>query len=215
MINLQHVRLLKNLKNKHGHLNGESIEKKFRRLQSLSAPDIKLDQNTYNTQWQDYFEQEKNHLTAVNQFLQFTTIGHIGSTAIPGMSSKAIIDIAAYTEQSLLAMNIDEANPLTKTLTNLGYQNYGLSPIHEHCYWFWRQDNEYLIALHIAEQNNPCFHDSFLFRDFLKQKPEKITEYQTAKQKILQSDTDLFSYSVKKMDVYCDILAEARQGLGG
>jgi GrpB-like predicted nucleotidyltransferase (UPF0157 family) len=203
MINMQYVRLLKGLKYKHGDLNGEPVDKKFRRLLSLKTPDIGLEQLPYDDQWPQWFTNELLRLTQQGSEFKLSQVEHIGSTSIEGMTSKGIIDMVAV---SPLAPDDETVQQL---MAQLGYKFYGSSPINERCFWYWRVEVDRCYVVHLAHLSQTFFAEPLLFRDYLKAEPTKRDLYQAYKVQALADSSDLFSYSVRKMDVYCDILADA------
>lgn len=205
MINMKYVRLLRSLKHKHGELNGEAIERTFRRLLSLKNPAIDLAQLPYNPNWPDWFAHEAEKLTANTVSLSPAMIEHIGSTSIGGMSSKGIIDMA------MLCKSEANSEEVKQLLATMDYQFYGVSPINAQCYWYWRVETDRCFVVHLAEIKNTCFEQPLLFRDYLRANPSQCEQYQSFKQQALALDEDLFSYSVRKLDIYCDLLNQAKQ----
>ncbi len=205
MINMEYVRLLKGLKHKHGDLNGEPVDKRFRRLLSLKTPEIKLEQLPYNDQWPQWFSKELLRLNQQGSELSLSEVQHIGSTSIEGMTSKGIIDMVA----------VSPFEPDDKTvqalMAKLGYEFYGCSPIHGKSCWYWRVETDRCYVVYLANSSQTFFVAPCLFRDYLRAEPDKRDLYQAYKIQALADSPDLFSYSVRKMDVYCDILADAEK----
>ncbi|GGI79614.1 hypothetical protein GCM10007978_16800 [Shewanella hanedai] len=205
MINMEHVRLLKGLKHKHDDLNGEPVDKTFRRLLSLKAPEIRLEQLPYNDQWPQWFAKELLRLNQQGNELGLSEVQHIGSTSIEGMTSKGIIDMVAVS----LFMPDDET--VQALMAKLGYEFYGSSPINEKSCWYWRVETDRCYVIHLANSSQALFVAPCLFRDYLRAEPDKRDLYQAYKIQALADSPDLFSYSVRKMDAYCDILADAEK----
>ncbi len=69
---------------------------------------------TYDPKWPDYYKQESQRLQkALGDHLR--EIYHIGSTAIPNMPAKPVVDIM------LVCENLDAIGPITQALNGLNY----------------------------------------------------------------------------------------------
>lgn len=201
-MDMQSVRLLKTLKHKHASLNGEPVIKKFKRLLALKTPEISLKQMPFSDNWANWFYEEARKLRQRPE-LKVVSIEHVGSTSISDMSSKNIIDIACRIE---LQPGESQVHTLLETL---GYENYGPSPMGPDCLWYWRVEPQKCYALHVAGSNDRCFEQAILFRDYLNSHSDVQKKYQWFKLDAAEKYPDLFSYSVRKMDIYCELLAQA------
>jgi GrpB-like predicted nucleotidyltransferase (UPF0157 family) len=131
----------------------------------------------YQDEWRRLFEQEKDALQAVLGGY-ILDIQHIGSTAIPGMSAKPIIDIA-------IAVNdFEEAKGCIPVVVGLGYEyrgEYGIPRRH----YFVRGEPR-LFHLHMMEVTSPNWKDLLLFRDYLSGHPEAAGEYTALKKRLAE-----------------------------
>lgn len=135
---------------------------------------------SYQEEWPKKFESEKQKLQAIfcDKALE---IEHIGSTSIPGMSSKPIIDIA------VLIDHIDDAESFVNDLKKIGYvhDTDGVST-ERHFFRKYREDN---FHLSIAYKNQGGFWPrQILFRDYLRNHLDLRNEYDTLKQNLLEQD---------------------------
>ena len=204
-MNMQHVKLLRQLKSKQGQINGEPITTKFRQLMNLQSPQISTAQTSYNPQWPQLFQREQQRLLASAQQWLAGAIHHIGSSAIVGMDSKPIIDCCAkYQTES-------ELDALETELLSLGYRGYGQGPIHSQTRWYWYCQPQQYYVLHLAPAELDCFAEALLFRDYLNANPAVRQQYQHYKQQLVAQQQDLFSYSVLKLDFYYQTLQQAVQ----
>lgn len=82
------------------------------RMIGLKRGVVKLD--FYSPKWKEYFEKEKEHLQKLlgNSII---SIEHVGSTSIPGVIAKPIIDIA------VVVKSISLPDKLINLLETLGY----------------------------------------------------------------------------------------------
>ena len=103
-------------------------------------------------------------------------IQHIGSTAVPGLAAKPILDIAvAVTSAEAVAA-------CTSALVALGYTDRGQTDEQGH-YYFVR-DNPRTHQVHVSQVPNSGWDTRLLFRDRLRSDPALAAEYATLKQRL-------------------------------
>ena len=101
-------------------------------------------------------------------------IQHIGSTAIPNMRAKPIIDIMMGVK------SLDEAGPIHHILEQLGYIYKPDMSSTERL--FFRKGNPVEFHLSIVQPDHTSFWErQILFRDFLINNPEYADEYEKIK----------------------------------
>ncbi len=153
----------------------ELIEKKKSELSStqneLNSLNAKLVVNKYtfkpyNAQYPHLFAVEKSRLTEHIQ----ADIQHVGSTAVPNLGGKGIIDIAIATE------SIEETS---KQLEMLGYEFHKNGSTAERL--FFRKGHEYHI--HLMHPNSQELKDLIIFRDLLKADLEVMQQYAEIKKR--------------------------------
>jgi GrpB-like predicted nucleotidyltransferase (UPF0157 family) len=122
----------------------------------------------YTKEWERLFQAEKPRLqAAVGKVV--LDIQHVGSTSIPGMVAKPIIDIAIAIE------NFEEAAVCVKPIEQLGYEYKGENGIPRRHYFV--KGNPTTHHLHINEIGGRNWKDLILFRDYLTQHAEIAKEY--------------------------------------
>ncbi len=134
----------------------------------------------YQKEWPEKFELEKQKLQPIfgDKALE---IEHIGSTSIPGLSSKPIIDIAVLIE------HIDDAESFINDLEKIGY-SYDPNGIGTERH-FLRKYGEDNFHLSIAYKNQGGFWPRQIsFRDYLRNHPDLRDEYDKLKKDLLQQD---------------------------
>lgn len=133
----------------------------------------------YNRNFPELFETEKERLASK---VSATCIEHVGSTAIPNMGGKGIIDIAIAS---------DEVDLITEQLQKLGYElrpNWS-TPTRK----FFRADlpdPEETIRryhIHLMRPNSKDWIDMLHFRDHLRNHPEDAQAYTTLKKSAAES----------------------------
>ncbi len=158
----------------------ESLEDKVRRV-TAEVVDI-VD---YDPAWPARFEQEKQHLLACFPEGSIIRIEHIGSTAVPRLAAKPIIDILAGVND--LALVREEIAPL---LEAQGYDYFWRPtrgdagpPFYP---WFIKRDDagERTHHIHVVEMGFAEHWDRVLFRDYLIAHPETAAQYATLKRRL-------------------------------
>ncbi len=154
----------------------------------------------YNPQWVEKYETEALLLKDIFSGA-IIKIEHIGSTSIPKLSAKPIIDIA------VLIKNYETAEQFTEPLKKIGYM-FDSSSTERH---FFKKGNPTEYHLSICYQSRGNFLPRQLaFRDYLRDHPEAMDAYTKLKEEQLQQDpTGRNSYISGKTDFVNDILQKA------
>jgi GrpB-like predicted nucleotidyltransferase (UPF0157 family) len=134
----------------------------------------KVDVLPYSRSWPISFEKEKKLLAEV--FGSTAVIRHIGSTSIPGMSAKPIIDILA--EADSIALFEQAADRLKEW----GYIAKGENGIPGRRYFVrFTGAGERLVHLHCYPKGHREIGRHLLFRDYLREHPEEADLYSRTK----------------------------------
>jgi GrpB-like predicted nucleotidyltransferase (UPF0157 family) len=127
----------------------------------------------YTPAWKRYFELEKASLQAVLGS-NILDIQHVGSTSIPGMIAKPIVDIA------IAVVDFEEARLCIPLIEGLGYEYRGEFGI-PHRHYFVKGDPR-VAHIHMSEIISITWQNLLLFRDYLCQHPKVANEYAQIKQ---------------------------------
>jgi GrpB-like predicted nucleotidyltransferase (UPF0157 family) len=157
----------------------------------------------YTPQWKRLFEAEKARLqNALGHYI--VDVQHIGSTAIPGIVAKPIIDM------SVGVVNFEEAFICIAPLQRLGYEYLGENGIPRRHY-FRRGYPKHTHHLHMVEITSEDRQRTVLFRDYLCQHPEAAQQYAILKLGLAaQYPTNRPAYIQGKAPFIERILAQAR-----
>jgi GrpB-like predicted nucleotidyltransferase (UPF0157 family)/GNAT superfamily N-acetyltransferase len=129
---------------------------------------------TYNPRWLDLFQDESNRIKNIlGDHLK--QIYHIGSTAIPNMPAKPVIDMI------LVCDNLDEISSIEKKLGELQYFNLSRQIIPHKSFFIRRHAATISFHLHIHETGSPQIKRHVNFRDYVIQHPEDAKAYATLK----------------------------------
>jgi GrpB-like predicted nucleotidyltransferase (UPF0157 family) len=127
----------------------------------------------HNPNWIELFEQEKELLA------KFGQVEHIGSTAIPDLHAKPIIDIVI----GISADDIKDINKYKKPFTKIGYDYMREDRPNEHLFTKGPEGNR-THYLHMIELNSLAWHEYIKFRDYLINNPEARKRYTDLKIKL-------------------------------
>lgn len=163
----------------------------------------------YDLQWTQVFEREKGAiLDAIGHTL--VAIEHFGSTAVPGLGAKPIVDILAGLRL------LSDTEVCIEPLRGLGY-NFradALKGMPDDRY-FERWFNGFEIAhLHLTEHDGRFWRDHILFRDFLRGHPDDAKRYERLKRELAPQHTSGYAYALAKSDFIGSALARARAERG-
>jgi GrpB-like predicted nucleotidyltransferase (UPF0157 family) len=158
----------------------------------------------HHQEWDELFRVEKaNLLEAVgNQILE---IQHVGSTAIPTISAKPIIDIA------VLVRSIEEACQQVAKIEALGYRRKQENKP-ERLFFTKGPEEKRIVYLHIGDRSTNYIQDMITFRDFLIQHQSQAQKYMELKNKLAEKfadDREL--YTAAKEKFVQDVLKKANR----
>jgi len=134
----------------------------------------------YQPSWKSKFEAEEVKLKEIFNG-KAIAIQHIGSTSIPGLASKPIIDMAVLIEKR------EDGDSFIKLLEEFEYSFDQLNSSGER--HLFRKGNPTEFHLSIAYKDKGCFWErQILFRDYLRKHSDFRDEYQRLKESLLQND---------------------------
>jgi GrpB-like predicted nucleotidyltransferase (UPF0157 family) len=128
----------------------------------------------YDSAWPALFRREQSLLQRALGDWVSGPIEHVGSTAIPGLVAKPVIDIMAGVE-SLAA-----SEGAIAAASRLGYAYFPYKSDVMH--WFCKPSPAFRTHhLHLVPFNSPAWRDSLAFRDTLRANPDIAAEYAALK----------------------------------
>jgi GrpB-like predicted nucleotidyltransferase (UPF0157 family) len=166
----------------------------------MSAPLVIED---YDPRWPDQFELLRARISSALGPLA-ATIEHVGSTAVPGLAAKPILDIDV-----LLTPDADLAAVIGK-LASLGYEHRGdLGILGREA--FRAPAGDFPHHLYICPSDSAEYTRHVAFRDHLLRQPEDADTYATLKRTLATKFTmDREAYNAAKSDFIAQILAAVR-----
>ena len=158
-----------------------------------------LDAVDYDPKWPGIFAVHEERLREALRSRQFG-IEHIGSTSVPGLAAKPIIDILVTVDD--ITAEEDYLEPLLAA----GYLLRVREPEHRLVRTPARD-----VHVHLYEKGHAAASNYLLFRDRLRSNDDDRALYARTKQALIaQGFTDMNAYSDAKTDVVLAILARAK-----
>jgi|688.fasta_scaffold45684_3 GrpB-like predicted nucleotidyltransferase (UPF0157 family) len=169
----------------------------------------------YDAEWLMRFAKEEARLLRSLPADLVIRIDHIGSTAVPGLSAKPIIDVQV--EVSSLERVRREVVPIMK---DLAYEFIWRPTIGEHgpfYAWFIKRNakGERTVHVHMVEPDEAS-EDRLLFRDHLRAHPHEAQRYEALKQGLAHAHPDdRAAYTLSKTPFIAEVIREAREARYG
>jgi GrpB-like predicted nucleotidyltransferase (UPF0157 family) len=149
----------------------------------------------YNPEWPGEFELEAARLRSLLGD-EVIAIYHIGSTSVPGLAAKSVIDLLPTVRE---IARIDE---LTPVLEQAGYHAWGEYGIPERRY-FSKDHGEYRTHnVHIFQAGSPEIERHLAFIEYLKSHEQVRLEYADLKREVFARE--VFERQAEDMSTYND-----------
>ena len=159
----------------------------------------------YNTLWPKYFDEIRSHLE-FGLTTNVLGIEHVGSTSIPGMVAKPIIDLdiiigpGNFDKIRSDLINLDYLHQGDKGLKGReSFKYLGSEPLHNH-------------HLYVIEVGNIHLKKHLTFREFLRLRPELVEEISNYKLNLasqVHGDRKKYQYLKENSDFIQNIVDQA------
>ncbi len=131
----------------------------------------------YDPAWPALFDKERVILEAFLAKWLVGPVEHVGSTAVPGLAGKPVIDIMAAVE------SLDASRPAIPALATLDYVYFPYRPEEKH--WFCKPSAAFRTHhLHLVPIGSQSWRDRLAFRDYLRHNSAIAAEYAALKQEL-------------------------------
>jgi GrpB-like predicted nucleotidyltransferase (UPF0157 family) len=185
------------------------------RIQRVIQEEIAI--TPYDDRWPGFFSQEKEHLRSCLPRELIGRIEHFGSTAVPGLAAKPVVDMLV--EVSDLQAARERIAPV---LESQGY-DYFWRPTHgddgpPFYAWFIKRDPSTRARTHHIHMVEPHFEghwDRLLFRDYLIEHPSVAEEYLNLKTHLASAyPNDRVAYTRGKTQFVIEVTEQAKRYYG-
>ena len=143
----------------------------------------------YDPAWRELFEIERQLISEALGAIALD-VHHIGSTSVPGLAAKPIIDII------LEVSSLEDLDQRESALASLGYESKGEYGI-ERRRFFPKGGGERTHHIHAFKAGDPHVVRHLAFRDYLRAHPAISREYEALKTRVAASCNN-------DIDTYCD-----------
>lgn len=142
----------------------------------------------HNPAWKEAFEAEAAVLRSVLGE-KALAVHHIGSTSVPGLAAKPIIDVLIEVQE------IERFGDSDRAMAEKGYEVWGEHGIPGRRFFTKNRGPERRYNVHIFQAGTPEVERHLAFRDYLIQHPQTASDYARLKGELAREHpTDIESY---------------------
>jgi GrpB-like predicted nucleotidyltransferase (UPF0157 family) len=187
----------------------ETLEQRIRRVVQEEIAIV-----PYDPRWPEVFRREKEHLLSCLPNDLIRRIEHFGSTAVPGLAAKPVVDVLV----EVTDLRATQAR-VVPVLEPQGYE-YFWRPTHgddgpPFYAWFIKRDpgtGSRTHHLHMVEGDFVEHWDRLLFRDYLIEHPTVARDYEGLKIRLASAAPhDRVAYTHGKTEFIADVTARAKR----
>lgn len=142
----------------------------------LKKGTVKL--SPHNPKWKDLFEKEKQAILKLDDKDLIIDIHHIGSTSIPNIPAKPIIDMVVGIK------SLDDKEKIINLLESAGFQYDPDSDFEGRLFFIKGSDEERTHHLSVVEHRGKVWNEYVTFVGRLKNNPTLANEYCRIKNKL-------------------------------
>ncbi len=156
----------------------------------------------YDPKWNKDFEKIASELSKILGAAAIA-IEHVGSTSVPGLSAKPIIDLDVVVQN-------DNLPHVISILEEHGYIHEGdLGITGREAFAYTQKEHLMLHHLYVCPQNSPELYRHLTFRNWLRSHPEDVAAYSRIKEEgARQYPLDIDAYCEYKAPVITEIYAK-------
>jgi GrpB-like predicted nucleotidyltransferase (UPF0157 family) len=129
----------------------------------------------HNPEWKDMYLKEKKLVLSVIGS-KVLDMQHIGSTSVPGLKAKPVIDMVVGVK------SLDDTFDLIDDLASIGYAFKGESGVPGRNFFVKTINKIRTHQIHVTEINSYRWFRFTLFRDYLCNNPDALKQYQEIKE---------------------------------
>jgi GrpB-like predicted nucleotidyltransferase (UPF0157 family) len=158
---------------------------------------------SYNSNWKKMYKEESEKIKNILDDI-IIDIHHIGSTAIPGIKAKPVIDILVEVK------DIEAVDQYNHKMEELGYEVMGEYGIAKRRF-FRKGGNKRTHHIHMFQVGNEEIERHINFKEYLITHPDRRQEYSKLKEELVNKYTyDVENYTNGKSDFIQEIDRKAK-----
>lgn len=132
----------------------------------------------FDPRWPSRFETERQQLEGILRPWTSGGVHHVGSTAVPGLAAKPVIDIMVGVH------DLTSARDAIPALRQLDYRFWEQDP-HRWRLWFLKPEPAIRTHhLHLVDVDHPEYAAKLAFRDLLQRDPQARRDYEQLKREL-------------------------------
>lgn len=165
----------------------------------------------YDPEWPQRYASVEAEIKALVPRMLVQRITHIGSTAVPGLSAKPVIDVQVE------VMDLEEVRrEVVPVMEAAGYEfiwRPTMGDAAPYYAWFIKRDahGERSVHVHMVQAGQASV-DRIVFRDFLREHPDQAARYESLKLELAKRfPKDRAAYTQQKTAFVNEMLALARR----
>jgi GrpB-like predicted nucleotidyltransferase (UPF0157 family) len=156
----------------------------------------------YDPEWPFQFNVERDAILGLRQF-HGSAVEHFGSTAVPGLLSKPIVDILVGVEA------LPPSQEQVEALRSLSYESMGEAGVSGRFYFRKRGGRAFNVA--VVLMDGGIWRDNLLVREYLRAHRDVADGYGQLKSSLISSgDRELLKYSSAKKPFMDELMKSAR-----
>jgi GrpB-like predicted nucleotidyltransferase (UPF0157 family) len=203
------------LANDGARMDSRKIETPEQRIQRVVREEVAI--VPHDPAWVESFRREREHLLSCLPKGLIRRVEHFGSTAVPGLAAKPIVDMLVEVAD-LQATRVE----IVPVLEAQGYEYFWRAthgddgpPFYA---WFIKRDPQSGTRthhIHMVEGRFTDHWDRLLFRDFLLENPDAAREYDALKLRLASAfPRDRAAYTQGKTEFILRVTEQARRSRG-
>ena len=159
----------------------------------------------YDPRWPLLYDEERVRIVAALGG-RIAAVEHVGSTAVPGLGAKPIIDVMVGLRC------LADSEGCIPILERLGYEYKGEFGIPGRLYFRRSSEGKRTHQVHIVEEGSNFWELLLLFRDYLREHPEEAQEYCNLKERLAaRFRSQRAEYTKAKTEFIAGVIAKARR----
>lgn len=157
---------------------------------------------SYNPEWAQWFESLKREIWPAVQHCAMA-IEHVGSTSVPGLAAKPIVDMDIVVEDA------QRLQQVIRALESIGYTHRGNLGV-EGREAFWATAGEIKHNLYACTQGCVSLQNHLFLREYLRANPQSCREYSDLKHRLASMVSSIDAYIEGKTAFIVDILSHSK-----
>jgi len=190
-----------------GGMTAVCVEGEFEVMATRATRDIVV--CDYDPEWPVFFEAVRVHTWPAIHDVAIR-VDHVGSTSVPGIAAKPIIDM------DIVVADQQDVRPVIERLGSIGYRWVGdLGVAGREAFINEGDSNLPDHNLYVVVENNKAHSDHWLLRDLLRQDADSRERYAALKKRNAElANDDIDFYVAAKAHLVAELLTRAREERG-